>query len=150
MTGDRVLATTAEILRRPTEYFRILRKHRGGRQSTRCYSKEYSHGRQDTLCCRIEHYDGRQSTLYNCGNTTTADRVLPHFAQASWRPTEYSKCLLQIIGTIGKSFFLFFVFSFLFVKTFRKTLLAGQSLGSLNFTLTSTSSISSSIRNLSR
>ena len=33
MTGDRVLATTAETLRRPTEYFRILRKHRDGRQN---------------------------------------------------------------------------------------------------------------------
>ena len=83
MTGDRVLATTAETLRRPTEYFRILRKHRDGRQSARYYRKEYSHDRQNTLCCRMEYYDGRQSTLYNFGNTPTADRVLPHFAQAS-------------------------------------------------------------------
>ena len=34
LTGDRVLATTAEIRLRPTEYFRNLSKHRDGRQST--------------------------------------------------------------------------------------------------------------------
>ena len=110
MTGDRELATTAEILRRPTEYFSILRKHRDGRQNT--------------LCCRMEYYDGRQSTLYNCRNTPTAGRVLPHFAQASWRPTEYSKCLLQIIGTIGKSFFLFLFFHFYLFYPHRKPLLS--------------------------
>ena len=33
MTADRVHYSTAEILRRPTEYFRILRKHRDGRQN---------------------------------------------------------------------------------------------------------------------
>ena len=33
MTADKVHYTTAETLRRPTEYFRILRKHRGGRQN---------------------------------------------------------------------------------------------------------------------
>ena len=33
MTADRVHYTTAETLRRPTEYFRILRKHRDGRQN---------------------------------------------------------------------------------------------------------------------
>jgi hypothetical protein len=83
MTADKVHYTTAETLRRPTEYFRILRKHRDGRQSARYYRKEYSHSRQNTLCCRMEYYDSRQSTLYNCGNTPTADRVLPQFAQAS-------------------------------------------------------------------
>ena len=34
LTGDRVLATTAEIRLWPTEYFRNLSKHRDGRQST--------------------------------------------------------------------------------------------------------------------
>lgn len=48
MSAERVLATNAEILRRPTEYFRNLRKHRDGRESTRCD--------------RMKYYDGRQST----------------------------------------------------------------------------------------
>ena len=34
LTGDRVLATTAETFRRPTECFLRLRKHRNVRQST--------------------------------------------------------------------------------------------------------------------
>ena len=34
LTADRVLATTAETFRRPTECFLSLRKHRDGRQST--------------------------------------------------------------------------------------------------------------------
>ena len=67
MTGDRVLATTAEILRRPTEYFRILRKHRDGRQNI-------------------------QSDYY------------------------------RLLVKLAKSFFLFFVFSFLFVKTYPQNL----------------------------
>ena len=33
MTADKVHYTTSETLRRPTEYFRILRKHRDGRQN---------------------------------------------------------------------------------------------------------------------
>ena len=75
MTGDRVLATTAEILRRPTEYFRILRKHRDGRQSTRCYRKEYSHGRQSisAICEKIVTTD-RVSAVIGL-STTTADRI---------------------------------------------------------------------------
>ncbi|MBO7629367.1 MAG: hypothetical protein J6S87_05425, partial [Bacteroidales bacterium] len=74
-----------------------MRKYREGRQSTRCYRKknyngrqntrcdgmEYSHGRQSTRCYRIAYSDGRQSACYNCGNTLTADRVLPQFAQVS-------------------------------------------------------------------
>ena len=33
MTADKVHYSIAKTLRRPTEYFRILRKHRGGRQN---------------------------------------------------------------------------------------------------------------------
>ena len=33
VTADKVHYSTAETLRRPTEYFRILRKHRDGRQN---------------------------------------------------------------------------------------------------------------------
>ena len=33
MTADKVHYSTAETLRRPTGYFRILRKHRDGRQN---------------------------------------------------------------------------------------------------------------------
>jgi len=55
-TADRVLTTTAEILRRLTEQFRNLRKHQDSRQSTRHYGIEYSNGRQSTS------YNGR-STL---------------------------------------------------------------------------------------
>ena len=62
LTGDRVLATTAEIPSRPVEYFRNLRKHRLGRQSTWCHGMGYSHSRQITC------HDG-ESTL-------KADRVL--------------------------------------------------------------------------
>ena len=64
------------VLSQPTEYLLRLRKHSDGRQSARCYRMEYSHG--------------RQSTGYNCGNTLTADKVLPQFEQTSRRPTEYS------------------------------------------------------------
>ena len=74
MTADRVLATTAEILRRPTEYFSILRKHRDGRHSTRHY--------------RMEYCNGRHSTNYNRGNTITTDKVLATTAEALSRPTE--------------------------------------------------------------
>ena len=97
MTGDRVLATTAEILRRPTEYFRILRKHQGGRQSTRCYGMKYYNGRQSTRCDRIKYFDGRQSTCHNCGNTLTADRVLypvaayPFLARIGYASKKYAK-----------------------------------------------------------
>jgi hypothetical protein len=63
------------VLSQPTEYLLRLRKHYNGRQSTRSCKMEYSHG--------------RQSTCYNRGNTVTADRILPQFAQASSRPTEY-------------------------------------------------------------
>lgn len=48
LTGDRVLAKTAEIRLRPTEYFRNLSKHRDGRQSTRCERMEYYNGRENT------------------------------------------------------------------------------------------------------
>ena len=79
VTAVRVLTRKDKELQRPTEYTMLqdgvlsratecllrLRK----RQSTRCYRMEYSHG--------------RQSTGYKCGNTLTADRVLPQFAQAS-------------------------------------------------------------------
>ena len=95
MTADKVHYTTSETLRRPTEYFRILRKHRDGRQNIQ---------------------------------------------------SDYYRLLVKLV----KSFFLFLFFHFYLSRHLRKTLLAGQSLGSLNFTLTSTSSISSSIRNLSR
>ena len=89
VTAVRVLPRKDEELQRPTEYPMLqdgvlsratecllrLRKHSDGRQSTRCYRMEYSHG--------------RQSTGYNCGNTLTADRVLPQFEQTSRWPTEY-------------------------------------------------------------
>jgi hypothetical protein len=64
------------VLSRATEYLPRLRKHSDGRQSARCYRMEYSHG--------------RQNAYYNCGNTLTADKVLPQFEQTSRRPTEYS------------------------------------------------------------
>ena len=80
-TGDRVLATTAEIRSRPTEYFRNLRKHRDGRQSTRCCRMEYSIGRQNTRYYRMEYANGRQSTCHNGGNTLTADLILPRFLE---------------------------------------------------------------------
>ena len=76
-TADKVPSTSAEILQRPTEYFRNLRKHRDGRQSTRCCRMEYSIGRQNTRCYRMEYSIGRQSTRHNCGNTLTADLILP-------------------------------------------------------------------------
>lgn len=53
---------TEKTLQRPTEYFREKKKN--------------SHGRQSTRCCRMEYSHSRQSTCYDCGNTTTADRVL--------------------------------------------------------------------------
>ena len=80
-TADRVLATTAEIRSRPTEYFRNLRKHRDGRQGTRCYWMEYPHGRQNTRCYRMEYSIGRQSTCHNGGNTLAADLILPRFLE---------------------------------------------------------------------
>ena len=90
VTAVRVLPRKDKELQRPTEYTMLqegvlsratecllrLRKHSDGRQSTRYYRTEYSHG--------------RQSAGYNCGNTLTADRVLPQFEQTSRRPTEYS------------------------------------------------------------
>ena len=89
VTAVRVLPQKDEELQRPTEYPMLqdgvlsratecllrLRKYSDDRQSTRCYWMEYSHG--------------RQSTCHNCGNTLTADRVLPQFEQTSRRPTEY-------------------------------------------------------------
>ena len=74
-TADRVPSTSAEILQRPTEYFRNLRKYRDGRQSMRCHGMEYSHGRQSSRCYKMEYSDGRQSMRHNCENTLTADRV---------------------------------------------------------------------------
>ena len=89
VTAVRVLTRKDKELQRPTEYPILqdgvlslarecllrLRKYSDDRQSARCYWMEYSHG--------------RQSTGYNCGNTLTADRVLPQFEQTSRRPTEY-------------------------------------------------------------
>ncbi len=72
-----------EALWRPTECFLFLRKYYDGRQSARCDRMEYFNGRQNTRCCRTEHSNGRESTYYNCGNTPTADRVLPQFAKIS-------------------------------------------------------------------
>ena len=66
MTADKVHYTTAETLRRPTEYFRILRKHRGGRQNIQ---------------------------------------------------SDYYRLLVQL-----ENLFFFFVFSFLFVKTYPQNL----------------------------
>ncbi len=76
LAADRVLATTAEILSQPIEYFFHLRKHRdgrqsisldekknsNGRQSTRHYEIEYSNGRQSTQCYKMEYSNGRQSS----------------------------------------------------------------------------------------
>ena len=78
------------VLQRPTEYFRNLRKHRNGRQSTRCDWMEYYNGRQSAQCDWMEHYNGRQSaqcdwmehyngrqnTCHDGRSTLTADRVL--------------------------------------------------------------------------
>ena len=64
-TADRVPATNAEILRRPTEYFRSLRKHRDGRESTRCDRMKHYNGRQSAQYERKEYYDGRQSTCHD-------------------------------------------------------------------------------------
>ncbi len=61
-TADKVLNTTAEILSRPTEYFRNLCKHHYGRHSTRCYWMAHSNGRQSSQCDRMGYYDGRQSS----------------------------------------------------------------------------------------
>ena len=77
LTVDRVLATIAEILRRPTvytmpldgvlsrptEYLPQLRKHSDGRQSTRCYRMEYYNGRQSTRHYGMEYSNGRQSEI---------------------------------------------------------------------------------------
>ncbi len=74
-TADKVPSTSAEILQRPTEYFRNLRKYCDGRQSMRCHGMEYSHGRQSSRYDKMEYSDGRQSMRHNCENTLTADRV---------------------------------------------------------------------------
>ena len=111
LTGDRVLATIAETLRRPTEYPILqdrvlsratecllrLRKYSDDRQSTRCYGMKYYNGRQSTRCDRIKYFDGRQSTCHNCGNTLTADRVLypvaayPFLARIGYASQKYAK-----------------------------------------------------------
>ncbi len=72
LTTDIVLATIAEILSRPTKYFRNLRKYRDCRQSMRCNRKEYYNGRQSTRCDRIEYTNGRQSSCYDGRSTLTA------------------------------------------------------------------------------
>jgi hypothetical protein len=64
-TDERVPATNAEILRQPTEYFRSLRKHCDGQESTRCDRKEHYNSRQSAQCDRMEYFDGRQSTCHN-------------------------------------------------------------------------------------
>ena len=104
-----------EALWRATEYLLQLRKYYDGRQSTSAF------------CASIVTAD---RIPYAAGwNTMTADKVHYSIAKTLRRPTEYfrilrkhrggrqnSKCLLQIIGKkLVKSFFLFFVFSFLFV-----------------------------------
>ena len=71
-TADRVPSTCAEILSRPTEYLRNLRKHHNGRQSMRCNRKEYYNGHQSTRCVRIEYSNGRQNTCYEGRSTLTA------------------------------------------------------------------------------
>ena len=75
---------------RPTECFLISRKYCDGRQNTRGYGMEYYNGRQGMRCYKMGYYNGRQSTINLCGNTLTADRVLPQFAQILWRPTKYA------------------------------------------------------------
>ena len=71
-TADRVPSTCAEILSRPTEYLRNLRKHHNGRQSMRCNRKEYYNGHQSTRCVRIEYSNGRHSSCYEGRSTLTA------------------------------------------------------------------------------
>ena len=71
-TADRVPSTCAEILSRPTEYLRNLRKYCDGRHSTRCCEMEYYNGRQSTRCVRIEYSNGRQNTCYDGRSTLTA------------------------------------------------------------------------------
>lgn len=71
-TADRVPSTCAEILSRPSEYFRNLRKQHNGRQSMRCNRKEYYSGRQSTRCDRIEYSNGLQSSCYEGRSTLMA------------------------------------------------------------------------------
>ena len=117
LTADRVLPQSAKVhswprlvilrseivLRRPTEYFRNLRKTTFGQDWSFSFRKLYSNGRQSTsaICESSFLAEIGQSPLGK--STPTADRVLPHFAKVhSWprlvilrseivlrRPTEY-------------------------------------------------------------
>ena len=129
----------AQVSWRPSEYF-MLRDGALSRPTKYLMLQEEALWRATEYLLQLrKYYDGRQSTSAFCASIVAADRIFKVIIIDYWYNWK-----------IFFSFFLFLFFHFYLSRHIPKTLLAGQSLGSLNFTLTSTSSISSSIRNLSR
>ena len=71
-----MFAQTAEVLCRPSEYFRICSRYSLGRRSAPSCSIAYSVGRQSTPSFRLVHSVGRRNTCAKRGSILSAARLL--------------------------------------------------------------------------
>ena len=72
MSAVTMLAQNAEVLCRPSEYFRSCIMYFVGRHSAQSCSIRYPVGRESTLSCSIAHSVGRHDACAKCGSTLSA------------------------------------------------------------------------------